>query len=78
MPPRKDKVNVYSASKTTLTSLRGIGVRTVDHIWYCRSKKMRVDAEKIKNINPRAMKVLDFTVPEGYDTDTDSEAIIEI
>ena len=32
MPPKKEKVNVYTASKTTLMGLQSVNVRTVDYI----------------------------------------------
>ena len=31
----KDKVNCYTATRTKLMSLLGVGVQTVDYIWAC-------------------------------------------
>ena len=68
MPPMKEKVNVYTATKTKLMSLQGVGVKTVDYIWTCRNRHLVIDADKVAQINPRSLKMLDFTKPEGYDS----------
>ena len=70
MPPRKEKVNVYTATKTKLMSLQGVGVQTVDYIWVCRKRHLVIDAAKVAKMSPRSLKVLDFTKPEGYDSDS--------
>ena len=70
MPPRKEKVNVYTATKTKLMSLPGVGVRTVDYICVCRNRHLVIDAAKVTKMSPRSLKVLDFMKPEGYDSDS--------
>ena len=63
MAPKKAPVNVYTATKTTLNGLRGLGCKTVDYIWACRDKNQLIDPEKI---NQRCIPLLDFTVPDDY------------
>ena len=71
------KVNAYVATKTTLTNVRGLGVRTLEYIWNCRTRGVRIDIEKLRHINPKVMHMLDFTVPRNYDSDSSSHGSSE-
>ena len=70
MPPKKENINVYTSTKTNLMSLQGVGVKTVDYIWTCRNRHLVIDADKVAQMNPRSLKMLDFTKPEGYDSES--------
>ena len=47
-------------------SLQGVGVQTVDYIWTCRNRHLVIEADKVAKMNTRSLKMLDFTKPEGY------------
>ena len=71
---RTKRVNAYTATKTTLVGLQGIGVRTLDYIWNCRERGEKIDVEHVRSLKPKVLQILDFSVPGSCDPESTSSS----